>query len=47
MMEDRLELESIERQIEYLFFKLDDIISRIREIESRLDSLERRLSHEG
>ncbi len=46
-MEDRLELESIERQIEYLFFKLDDIISRIREIESRLDSLERRLSHEG
>ncbi len=46
-MEDRLELESIERQIEYLFFKLDGIITRIRDLESRLDSLERRISHEG
>ncbi len=46
-MEEKLELESIEHQIEYLFFKLDDIISRIREIESRLERLERKVLHEG
>ncbi|GEM_PF-3063715 len=46
-MEEKLELESIEHQIEYLFFKLDDIIHRIREIESRLERLERKILYES
>jgi len=41
-MEDeelRFEIETIRNQIEYLFFKLDEIIRRLKRIEERMPDL--------
>ena len=37
------ELKSISNQVEYLFFKLDDIARRIEELEERIKVLEWRI----
>ncbi len=46
-MDLEMEIKAIEHQVEYLFFKLDDLLRRLREVESKVDLLERKLHEDG
>ena len=36
----KFEIESLSNQVKYLFFKLDDLMKRLKEIEERVSALE-------
>ncbi len=45
--EIKFRMESVSNQITYLFFKIDEVMRRLRELELKIEHIEKRIYREG
>ncbi|MCD6244318.1 MAG: hypothetical protein J7J65_03675 [Candidatus Korarchaeota archaeon] len=45
--EVKFRMESLSNQITYLFFKIDEVMRKLRELELKVEQIEKRMYREG